>query len=322
MSEYSKGMQSMLEACTEIKSGEHWLVIADNEGRSVWLGQIALEIMTSMGVEAVLSIINPPELEISEEPPKALAAAMKNVDAVLRIAEKNPHVHTDARKEATAAGARYYVMKDLSLDDLRQSVSVADIRMIKERTENLANRLGKSKTARVTSAAGTDIQVKFTARTGLALNPMSHLVSTLPDYAEAAIAPVEGTAEGIIVADLAIIQWEYLFQTPLRLVVKAGKVVDIAGGAQDVEKLRKTLSTDANAANIAELGIGTSHILPRVIRGTRRDCARIGTVHIGLGKNDDIGGKNVSSVHLDCLMSNAVLELDGRKVLKEGRLVL
>lgn len=56
MSEYKQGMQSMLEACTEIKPGEHWLVIADNEGRSVWLGQIALEIMTSMGVEAVLNI--------------------------------------------------------------------------------------------------------------------------------------------------------------------------------------------------------------------------------------------------------------------------
>jgi 2,5-dihydroxypyridine 5,6-dioxygenase len=322
MSEYTEGMKSMLVVWTEIRPGEHWLVIADNEGRSMWLGQIAMEIMTSMGVVAILSVINPPELEISEEPPKALAAAMKNVDDIISIAEKNPHVHTNARKEATAAEARYYVMKGLSLDDLRQSVSVPDVRRIKERTENLASRLAQSKIARVTSSAGTDIQIKLTGRTGLALNPMSHLVSTLPDYAEAAIAPVEGFAEGIIIADLAIIQWEYLFQTPLRLVVKAGKVVDVSGGAQDVERLRKTLATDTNAANIAELGIGTSHILPRVIRGTRRDCARIGTVHIGLGKNDDIGGKNVSSVHLDCLMSNAVVELDGQSVLKDGNLVL
>jgi leucyl aminopeptidase (aminopeptidase T) len=41
-------------------------------------------------------------------------------------------------------------------------------------------------------------------------------------------------------------------------------------------------------------------------------------VHIAIGKNDDIGGKNSSSIHLDFLMSGAAVELDGKCILKDG----
>ena len=322
MFEYIQGIKSMLEACAEIKPGERWLVIADNEGRSIWLGQLAMDIITQMGVETVLSIVNPPELETSGEPPRAIAEAMKNVNAILRIAEKNPYVHTNARKEATAVGVRYYVLKDIPLDDLKRGASPADISLIKERTENLAGRLAQTRVAKITTPRGTNISMNIANRTSLALNPLSHIVSSLPDYAEAAIAPVEGTAEGVIVADLAIIQWEYIFSEPLRYSVKAGKVTEVYGNTQDAEKFRKVISANENNSNIAELGIGTSHILPRVMRGNRRDCARIGTAHIAVGKNDDIGGKISSPIHLDCLMSNAVVELDGQCVLRDGKLIL
>lgn len=262
MFEYIQGIKSMLEACAEIKPGERWLVIADNEGRSIWLGQLAMDIITQMGVETVLSIVNPPELETSGEPPRAIAEAMKNVNAILRIAEKNPYVHTNARKEATAVGVRYYVLKDIPLDDLKRGASPADISLIKERTENLAGRLAQTRVAKITTPRGTNISMNIANRTSLALNPLSHIVSSLPDYAEAAIAPVEGTAEGVIVADLAIIQWEYIFSEPLRYSVKAGKVTEVYGNTQDAEKFRKVISANENNSNIAELGIGTSHILP------------------------------------------------------------
>jgi leucyl aminopeptidase (aminopeptidase T) len=322
MLDYMKGTQSILEACAGIKPAEKWLIVADNDGRSIWIGQMAMDIMTSKGVEVVLSIINPPELEISEEPPKAIAEAMKSVNAVLRVAERNPHVHTDARRDATAAGVRYYVMKEISLEDLKRGVSIEDIQLVKEKTEKLAQRLSTSKVARVTSLGGTDLTLRIDNRPGIGLNPTSPILSTLPDYAEAAIAPVEGTAEGVVVADLAIIQWEYIFREPLRFSVKAGLAGDFSGGALETERLNKIIAANKNGNNIAELGIGTSHILPRALRGNRRDCARIGTVHIALGRNDDIGGKVNTPVHLDCLMSNAMVELDGQVVLKEGNLLL
>ena len=163
--------------------------------------------------------------------------------------------------------------------------------------------------------------MSLTGREGLAIHPMSDLGS-LPYYAEAAIAPVEGTAEGVIVADLEVVGWEYLLREPLHYIVKGGKVVNVSGCAEEADRLREIITTDEGANNIAELGIGTSHIIPWAMQGTRRDAARIGTAHIGIGRNNDIGGTTWSHIHLDSLMGQATVELDGQHVLRDGTLLI
>lgn len=321
MLELMKGIRSILEACAAVRPGEHVLVIADNEGEPVWLGRIVMEVVNSMNAETVLVVINPPEFE-GQEPPASVASHMKSANVIFRLSERDSFVHTTARKEATAAGARYYPLAHVSLDDLRRGISVDDIRIIKERTESLAEKLTRASVARITSPAGTNITMSLAGRQGIALHPLSPVVAGLPDYAEAAIAPVEGTAEGIIVGDLAMVSWGYLYRKPLCYTVKAGKVVDISGAKQDVDKLRSIFSTYENASNIAELGIGTSHTVPLPMLGIRRDAARIGTAHIAVGRNDDIGGTTWSHIHLDSLMDQANVELDDKLVLTEGAFVL
>ncbi|UCG64801.1 MAG: hypothetical protein JSW12_19655 [Deltaproteobacteria bacterium] len=321
MIELMNGARSILEVCKAVKPGEDVLIIADNEGEPLWLGQIVMNVVNSMGAEPVLIVINPPEFS-GQEPPESVAVAMKSADAIFRLTNRTAQVHTTARKEATAAGARYHPWTNVLLDELKKGVSAADVLSIKERSEDLAGRLTQANMARVTSPAGTDITMSLASREGLALHSMSPVVAGLPDYAEAAIAPLEGTAEGIIVGDLSIVQWGYIFREPLRCAVKAGKVQDISGGKQDVEKLRKIMSTYESANNIAELGIGTSHIVPLPMLGIRRDAARIGTAHIGMGRNNDIGGTVWSHMHLDTLMDGANVELDGKPVLKDGALLI
>ncbi|MFC2059603.1 aminopeptidase [Chloroflexota bacterium] len=322
MFELMKGIRSIFEACMAVKPGEQWLVLADDDGRSMWIGQLVMNVISSMGSEAVLVIITPREIA-EQEPPASVAAAMRSVDAVVRVSEKKALVHSDARKEATAAGVRYYsIMGGIPIEDLKQGVSAADIQLIKEKTESLAQRLTQASVARVTSQLGTNITLGLTGREGIALHPMSHVAAGLPYYAEAAIAPVEGTAEGIIVADLAVVQWGYRLREPLRITVKAGKVVDISSCAQEADRLRKIIAMDENASNIAELGIGTSHIIPWEIHGTRRDAARIGTAHIGIGRNNDIGGKTWSRIHVDSLIDKAIVDLDDYCVLREGSLLI
>ncbi len=204
MFELIKGIRSIVETCMEVKPGERVLIITDNEGGPMWVAQLAMSVISSMGAEVVLTVVNPWEVA-GQEPPPAVAAAMKNVDAILYLSDKAGGLpHTDARKEATAAGAKYYSIFQIPVDDLKQGVSASDIQLIKERTESMAQRLTQANVARVTSPSGTDLTMSLTGREGLALHPKSHGVAGLPDYAEAAIAPVEGTAEGVIVADLAV----------------------------------------------------------------------------------------------------------------------
>jgi len=321
MFELMKGIQSIVETCMEVKPGERVLIITDNEGGPMWTAQLAMNVVSSMGAEVVLTVINPWEVT-GHEPPAALAAAMKSVNTILNISNKGGLAHTTARNEATAAGVRYYSIFQIPVDDLKQGVSAKDIQLIKERTENMAQRLTQANAARVTSPLGTDLTMDLAGRESLAVHPMSRVFAILPDYAEAAIAPIEGSAEGVVVADLEVVGWGYMLREPLRYTVKAGKVVDISGSAQDAERVRKIVATDENANNLAELGIGTSHTIPWAMRGTRRDAARIGTVHIGIGRNDNIGGKARSQVHHDGLISQVTVELDGQYVLRDGVLLI
>lgn len=321
MFELIDGIQSLVENCMKIRPKERVLIIADNEAGPMWIGQLAMNVINKKGGEAILTIITPRKLT-DEEPPVAVASAMKNVEAILEISDRYPMVHSNARKEITALGVRHYVIHRASLDDLMKGVSVEDIQTISKRTEDLVLRLNQAKSARITSPLGTELSMNLTSRKGIAIHPSGGVGSGLPFYAEAAIAPVEGTSEGIVIADLAIPQWRYVFREPLRYTVEAGKIVDVSGRAQDVDRLRKIITIDENASNIAELGIGTSHMIQSEVIGTRNDAARIGTAHIGIGRNNDIGGETWSRIHIDTLMSQVIIELDGHRVLGENTLLL
>jgi leucyl aminopeptidase (aminopeptidase T) len=157
-------------------------------------------------------------------------------------------------------------------------------------------------------------------RQGLALQPLWHVLGGLPDYAEAAIAPVEGTAEGRMVIDIGVIGWAYLLREPIRCVVRSGMVVEMNDG-EDADRLRRIATTDENASNIAELGIGTSHTIPKIYRATRRDGGIAGTIHIAIGRNNDMGGRTWSRIHADGLMNRPTVELDGEIVVNSGVLV-
>lgn len=320
MFELIDGIRSMLDACKVVKPNDRVLIIADNEGQSIWLGQLVMNVVGSMQAEVVMAVINPPEMR-GAEPPAPVAEAMKKVDTSIRVSNKAALVHTTARKEATAAGARYCPI-DVTIEDIKKGASPDDILQIKERTERLSELLTKAGKARVTTPAGTDISLSLAGRQSLALHPLSPIVGALPYYAEAAISPVEGTAEGTLVIDIAFIDWNHVLREPLHFTVKDGKVKDILSGGQYSEKVRNILSNYENADNIGELGIGTSHIVPFPIYGTRRDAARIGTAHVAFGRNNDIGGETWSDVHMDALMDKATVELDGHPVLNNGELLI
>lgn len=314
------GFRSILNACDVVKPGERILVIADNEGQSMWLGQLLMNLISSMGAEAVLMVINPPEMR-GADPSATVAAAMKSANVSIRVTdEKAALVHSTARKEATALGARYCLFDSIPIEHIIKGASVEDIRAVAERTENMAKLLDQTKVAKVTTPAGTNITVRLAGRKAIPLHPLSPVVAGMPYYAEAASAPIEGTAEGIIVVDLGFIDWGYILNKPVYLTVKEGVVVAIEGAKQETDRLNAALLKYKNAGNIAEFGIGTSHIVPLPMRGTRQDAARLGTMHFALGRNNDIGGNTLSEVHWDVLIDQPTVELDGRCILEDGNL--
>jgi len=109
-------------------------VIADDDGKSMWLGYLCLGTIKAMGGEANLIVMDPPE-QRAAEPPITVSAAMKTVDVCVRVSDKAPLVHTTARKEASALGVRYCPL-EIPVEEIKMGASAKEVKLIKKRTEN------------------------------------------------------------------------------------------------------------------------------------------------------------------------------------------
>jgi leucyl aminopeptidase (aminopeptidase T) len=112
-----------------------------------------------------------------------------------------------------------------------------------------------------------------------------------------------------------------LLDAPIMMTVEGGRVLSITGGAS-AHRLRELIAgADAYATNIAEFAIGTND-RARLIGSMTEDKKHRGSVHIAIGDNHVIGGNVVSELHLDGLLLRPTVEIDGRRVVEDGRLLL
>ncbi|MCR4426018.1 MAG: aminopeptidase, partial [Firmicutes bacterium] len=133
------------------------------------------------------------------------------------------------------------------------------------------------------------------------------------------IAPVEGTANGVIVVDGAMAGIG-ITENPITLEVRDGLVTRILGGpaARQLEDLIAPLG--APARNIAELGIGTND-RARLTGRVLEDEKVMGTIHLAIGDNSHFGGKVAVPSHLDGIILSPTLVIDGKSVMVNGELV-
>ncbi len=329
MIEYIDNVRRILEHVVKIKPGQNLLVITDTYARPMAIARAVTEVANSMGVQAVLTMMEP-LTHVGQEPPRCVSAAMKAADVIMEFGDGSASGHSTARKEATKAGVKYYLLNtDFSEDYLRNPIALEDLNKIKTQTESLAEIMTRAKVATVTTPYGTDIIMSLEGRQAIPIHPLTNAgpVGSLQDYAEAAISPVEGTTEGLVVADASIRGWGYILREPIRFEVRGGRVQVKTVSSDDTEqteRFKKIVLHDQNACNCAaELGLGTSHIAPRILRGdVMRDYARAGNTHIAVGRNDDIGGETWSQIHTDVLMTRATVKLDGVCVIENGELII
>ena len=162
-------------------------------------------------------------------------------------------------------------------------------------------------------------------RRGFALIPFGKkgTLCTVPDYAEAACPPLEDSVEGVAVVDGTMVgsaNLEGLVEEPFEIHFEKGRIKYISGG-KDARRLEILLDNLGKEARIfAELGVNSNHKVPKRLIGARTDLAIAGHIHIGLGRNDHIGGKSRGDAHLDLLVTEATVFLDGDPILEDGKL--
>jgi len=227
--------------------------------------------------------------------------------------------HSEFRKRGTARGARFgFVTHDQNHPDPGVLAAIA------RTTREMAELLTQATRAVVTSAAGTRLEFELGARPGRALtNELGEAGAwgALPDFFEAAVAPVEGRAAGTIVIDGTSLPTGVAHE-PITAQFNDGIIGRLSGGR--AADLRRYLEgAGPNGLNVAELGIGLSHLVsPAALTGTFEDKKVAGTAHVGIGDNRGLGGNSTASIHTDVQMLAVTVELDGQKVAEAGRLLL
>jgi leucyl aminopeptidase (aminopeptidase T) len=296
-----------------VARGEEVLVIVDEDSRAI--GEALRAEAKAAGADAVLGVMDERATD-GTEPPRSLAAALGACDVFIAPTSRSLS-HTAARKKATDAGARGATMPGVTEDMLARTMAV-DFSVMGARSRALAALLGTASEAHVTCPRGSDLSLDLTGRPGIPddgnlTGPGAF--GNLP-CGEAFIAPTGG-AGAIVASSLAPLG---LSLEPAELTVREGHLVEASRG-RGPEFLDLLTQHGSAGTNLAELGVGTNE-RATLTGAVLEDEKILGTVHVAFGASAGIGGTVSVPIHLDVVITDATLDVDGQRVLEQGRWLL
>jgi leucyl aminopeptidase (aminopeptidase T) len=294
----SDGFAAAAEAavrCLGVGPSDAVLVLCNEDQRAVAESLAA----ATGGVARSVRVVEYPTLaRDGQEPPAHVREAMAEA-AVIFAPTTYSLSHTRARMEATRRGARVATLPGITDATFRHALAV-DYGELRQAGKRIAAALSAAVSCRLTSPAGTDVVLDLGGRTAVIDDGSLQARGAFGNLpaGEGYIAPVEESAEGLVVFDGSL---------------------DADGEAG--HWLLDTL--DAGGAGgrlVAELGIGTNPAAG-LSGSILEDEKVIGTAHLAFGSNVSFGGVNDSAVHIDGMLLEPTVELDGRRLMTDGELL-
>jgi leucyl aminopeptidase (aminopeptidase T) len=313
VSDLDGAVATILDGCLGVRSSEEVLVIVDAATREI--GEALRAAAAARGADAVLAVMDERETDGSE-PPRSIAAALAACEVFIAPTSRSLS-HTSARKRASEAGARGATMPGVTTEMLARAMAV-DFTVMQARSRALADALSRASQAHLSCPRGTELTLELEGREGISDDgdlTAPGAFGNLP-CGEGFIAPLGG--EGRIVASsLAPLG---LSEEPALLTVEGGHITGAERGSGP-DYLRRLQAHGERGTNLAELGIGSNESA-RLTGNILEDEKILGTAHVAFGASAGIGGIVSVPIHLDVVVLDASLEIDGRPVLEGGRFVL
>jgi leucyl aminopeptidase (aminopeptidase T) len=309
-------VRTVVRRCMGVNAGEEVLVVCNPVTEEI--GALMRIEAQGDGADATLAVISERESHAAE-PPAPVAAAMAAADVVLAPTIQSLS-HTAARKAASEAGVRIATLPGVTEEMLARLMN-GDLEEMRRRGWAIVNALNRGSRVRITDANGSDLTFSIEGREGIV--DAGELTArgafgNLP-CGEGFIAPVEGTAEGTLVVDGSIAAIG-LVESPVQLTVEGGHLVGATG--DEGAKLMELLTPHGpGGTNVAELGIGTNE--EAILTGNILEDEKIfGTAHVAFGASAGIGGTVQVPVHLDVVVKEPTVEVDGEAILGGGELLI
>ena len=309
---------NVLDRCLAVRPAEEVVLLTDDGTDPDVVAGLIAGIEARRGVPVIARIAVPPLP--GSEPPSSVAAAMRQAGAVIELTSLFIG-SSAARRAASAAGVRYLAMPGVRLETFRDDGPLTvDFDAIRSDAEHVGAAWGTASTFRLTTPAGTDLRGSVEGRPGRVLHGLARDAGDYmaPPDIEAGTAPVETSAEGVAVIDADLLfMGEGPLPSPVVLHFAGGELTGVEGA--EASRLHEMLDrcADVRMSNLAEVSVAFNPS-GRVCGVPMETESARGTAHIALGNSIAYGGTVDAIAHLDCVMRDATLELDGRPVIEAG----
>jgi len=308
----------VVEQVLTLRPGETVSIIRDSEDANPFAAFLS-EAVLGAGAEPV-SLIIAPRTVGGQELPEPVAGALIRSSALINLA-RWVTVHNRAISAALTAGARSCNLRNYQDGMLESPAMTTDYEVVRRNALAVDSLLEQARELHFTTAEGSDVTMqlcgrKGRAQTGFADQPGKF--SSLPD-GEATVAPLEGTTQGCIVNPYILDKIGQVTE-PLRVEIKDGWITNVEGGKQAQQLNDLFEKFDSNARRTASqfaLGINPDcRILPEI----KEVSKKLGTLHVAMGDNISLGGTIQSGLHIDYVLLNPTVWLDGKLILENGKL--
>jgi len=260
-------------------------------------------------------------------PPEKWAANEKGAAATYKPLENRDVPTLElAISRVTEARARTYGLDYGAWFNSTLQAMAVDPKMIRQKGEPIARLLSRAKKGRLTAPGGTEFEFDFhgsapTLWTGQ-IRPKKGMRSSyhasLPDGA-VGVALRKGSGKGTVVSTSGIPQAGHMIRG-LRWKLEGGRMKSMDAD-EHLEIFKMFLTEEKKRKGADQLGwlnIGLNH---EARFGYLENRIVEGVVTIGIGDNSDLGGSNKCEFGIPIFLNDATLEVDGRKLVSDGRIV-
>lgn len=320
--------RNVFQMCFNAKPGESVFIISDDLDVSGFFIDQAKEV----GLEISLAYLHE-KLRPLQKINNSIFTAVINSNIVVLAYTPTPEETYQFRTDIIEAIGKSTTARLASIPGVDKGTLDCIVHTDYDRIEklgwHLAEILTKAKKARITSELGSDLEMELgewlipaDLDDGKLYHPRNW--DNLPS-GEACITPKDGSAEGTLVVDGGL---RGLFlageNETLELEISGGRINRFRGDAgKKTEEIFKKYDSMAdifqrgNIYKISELGIGTNPAA-QVTWNIVEFEKKLGTVHVAAGRNIQLGGTIEAPQHLDMVIMNPTLEIDGEKIIEKG----
>lgn len=320
--------ENVVHVCMGIQPGERVLLLTDEVLRDA--RRLLEETIQAIGPAEFYSWVVPEDQRPLQVAPSEILERVRAYDVGIHFLGHTTVQEQPYRLSLISAVSESHMRfcAGLNIDNsiLKNELS-ADYEQIATTTFQLRDRLQGCSDVHITSPLGTDLRFSIAGRS-IAVDPG---IIREPGYynlpaGECYVAPIEDSANGVLVVDKSFPG--IIIRKPIRMVFENGRVVDIRGG-KEAKQLLKAIEEGERKPNgegcrtIAELGIGTNPSA-RITGNVMTDEKVMGTIHIAIGHNANppYNGQNTAPIHLDGVMGDPTLIVDGETLIEHGRYLL